>query len=172
MKKLFLFVITILLLTLNGFCQELINEAKISFELPNTYWALTNKKEINDKEVYYYKREPINDSLGRQIIPNISFVVEPIDKKIDVITFSAIKRGQVSFDVIKVLTNEDGFFKLKNAIGYKGTYTDKFGEHTVYVIHTINNKKGVQIIFDVLSELFKEMDTEFLYSMKTLQVVK
>jgi len=69
----------------------------------------------------------------------------------------------------KVFIQKDGIIDLKNAIGYKGKYSDTFGEHTVYIIHGINNSKGIQIIFDVLTNLFDKLDPEFKVTLKSLK---
>jgi len=168
MKKTFL--LTLLLVNIiTGFSQELIKEASLSFKLPNDKWELKGKQDKNGKQVYFFKRESIKDKLGRDVIPNISIIVEDVDKKLDVVTFSALKRGQVNFEVDEVFIHEKGIIDFKNAIGYKGRYTDKFGEHTIYVLHAINKKKGLQIFFDVLTGVFEELDSEFKFTLKSIK---
>lgn len=168
MKKL----IILLTLTLNIFFgngQELIEEAKISIKLPNDSWELKNKVDQNGIQVYFFKREPIIDSIGREVIPNISIIVEDVNNNLDVVTYSALKRSQVKFKVIEVFIHEDELIDFKNAVGYKGKYNDQFGEHTVYIVHAINNNKGLQIIFDVLTGLFDNLDSEFKITLKSIK---
>jgi hypothetical protein len=171
MKKYFI-VLYLLSISIIGNGQELIESAKISLELPNNKWELKDKVERNGREIYYFKRDPIKKSDGVNVIPNISIIVEDLKETIDVVTYSAIKRGQVHFDVIKTFIHEDGVITFKNAIGYKGKYNDVHGEHTVYVIHGINNNKGIQIIFDVLTELFDHLDPEFKVTLKSIMAIK
>jgi hypothetical protein len=164
-----------LIFTLNIFTlfgQEFIEEAKISLNLPNEKWELKDKVDQNGMQIYFFKREPIVDSIGREVIPNISVIVEGVNKNLDVVTYSAMKRSKVNFDVIDVFIRDDGVIDFKNAIGYKGKYVDQFGEHTVYVIHAINNGKGLQIFFDVLTELFNELDNEFKLTLKSIKKEK
>ena len=168
MKKTFLLIL-LLVNIITGFSQELIKEAKLSLDLPNDKWELKGKQDKNGMQVYFFKRESIKDKLGRDVIPNISVVVEDVNKKLDVVTYSALKRGQVNFEVDKVFIHDKGLFDFKNAIGYKGRYKDQFGEHTVYVLHAINNKKGLQIFFDVLTGLFEDLDAEFKYTLKSIK---
>ena len=146
-----------------------IKEADLSFKLPNEKWELKDSQKANGKVVYFYKREPIIDSKNRSIIPNISFIIEDVDKSTDVVLYSAQKRLSAPFDVKEVFTYEDSLINYKNAIGYKGIYSDKNGiEHTVFVIHLINEDKGVQIFFDITTELFSEYEDEFITTMQSI----
>jgi hypothetical protein len=171
MKKLVFSLILVLnILTLSG--QEYIEEAKISLNLPNEKWELKDKVNQNGMQIYFFKREPVVDSIGREVIPNISVIVEDVDKNLDVVTYSAMKRSKVNFEVLDVFTQDEGLIDIKNAIGYKGKYVDQYGDHTVYVVHIINNKKGLQIFFDVLTGLFNELDNEFKLTLKSIKKVK
>jgi hypothetical protein len=169
--KLNLTLIAILFVINTGitFGQEEIKEASISLELPNNSWNLINKMDQNGMQIYFYKRNPIIDKNGNSIIPNISIIVEDVNKDLDVVTYSAFKRGQVNFEVIEMFIHEDEKIDFENAVGYKGKYNDQFGEHTVYIVHAINNQKGVQIIFDVLTDLFSELDPEFKKTLKSIK---
>lgn len=164
-----LFVIIFLVNIITAFGQELIKEANVSIQLPNNKWELKDKQERNGMFIYSFKREALKDTLGRDIIPNISVIVEDINKNLDVVTYSIMKRSQVSFQVDDMFIHEDGILDFKNAIGFKGRYTDRFGEHTVYVIHAINKKKGLQIFCDVLTGLFDQLDPEFKIALKSLK---
>jgi hypothetical protein len=159
----------IFLLTFSLYSQEIITSAKLTINLPNDKWSLNNKTDQNGTQVYIFKREPIIDSIGRQIIPNIAVIVEDIDPNLDVVTYSAFKRSKTPFNVLKVFIHGDGYIDFKNAIGYKGTYTDRIGDHTIYMVYLINNKKGIQMIFDVLTCIFKETDPEFLSTLKSIK---
>ena len=166
-------VLTLLTFTAFGlFTDELtqeLKEAKIKIDLPNDSWFLANKQEINGLTIYYFKRKPIEDSEGRQIIPNISVIIEDVDKNMDAITYSALKRSKVSFEVSEVFTHENGKINYENAIGYKGKYVDKGLDHTVYVIHGINGKKGLQFICDVTTNILDKVDGEFLTTLKSIR---
>ena len=55
-----------------------IKEAGLKIDLPNDQWFLANKIDKTDLDVYMYKRKPIEDQEGRQIIPNIAVFVEDV----------------------------------------------------------------------------------------------
>lgn len=168
MKKTFISIILLLNITII-FGQEIIKEAEVSLQLPNDKWELKDKVEQNGMQIYFFKREPIIDSIGRSVVPNISVIVEKVNKKLDVVTYSMLKRSQVNFEVLDTFIYEDGLIDFENAIGYKGKYIDQIGEHTVYVVHAINNKRGLQIFFDVLTELFDSLDDEFKVTLKSIK---
>src|SRR6478609_4488787 len=157
MIKMKILVLTLLTFTAFGlFTDELtqeLREAKIKIDLPNDSWFLANKQEINGLTIYYFKRKPIED----------------IDKNMDAITYSALKRSKVSFEVSEVFTHENGKINYENAIGYKGKYVDKGLNHTVYVIHGINGKKGLQFICDVTTNILDKVDGEFLTTLKSIR---
>jgi len=164
------FILSILLtVTFASFCQEKIIEANLSLTLPNESWVLLKKQDVNNLTVYFYKRESIPDSLGRTVIPTISVVIEGVSKDVDVITYSMMKRSKMQFNVDKVFTNQEGSLDLKTAIGYKGTYSDKFGEHLLYIVHAVNNEKGIQIIMDALSLISSKIEPEFKVALKSLK---
>ena len=155
---------------LTGDLTQELKEAKIKIDLPNDSWYLASRQEVKEMVVYNFKRTPIEDNDGRQIIPNISVIIENVDEDIDAVTYSALKRSKVNFKVSEVYTHEGGRIGLQNAIGYKGTYTDKGGlDHTVYIVHGINNKKGIQLICDTTTDILDKMESEFLMTLESIR---
>lgn len=173
MKKV-IFIIPLLIVFMSqlyGQTQK-IKEASILFDLPNKEWELKSTQSNNGTTAYFYKRTPIVDSANRSVIPNIAVIVESIPVSTNLIAYSAQKRVLVPFDVKDVFTYEKENTKInyENAIGYEGVYKDKSGlDHTVYVLHLINGKKGIQMIFDITSELFEKYKSEFLETIKSIR---
>lgn len=169
-------LVTIVFLTLTTFglstselTQEL-KEAKIKIDLPNDSWFLADKQENKAMTVYYFKRQPIEDDDGRKIIPNIAVIIEDVDKDLDAVTYSTLKRSKVNFEVLKVFTHEGGQIGFQNAVGYKGKYVDQGGlDHTIYIIHGINEKKGIQFICDVTTNILDKVESEFLVTLKSIR---
>ncbi len=141
-----------------------IKEASIQFELPSSVWKFNGTENNNKTTAHYYKRAPIIDSMNREVFASFAFVTEPVGRKMDLVSYSLAKRMAVPFDVIEVFTFNDkpDLLNYKYAIGYKGTYTDKIGiSHTVYIVHLINNKTGVQLICDITTELLPRCENDF-----------
>ena len=147
-----------------------LKEGKIKIDLPNESWFLADKQEDNGMTIYFFKREPIEDPEGRQIIPNIAVIIEDVEKDTDAVAYSALKRSRVNFEVSEVFTHEKGPIRFQNAVGYKGKYVDKGGlDHTIYVVHGINGNKGLQVICDATTNIFDKMEDEFLIALKSVR---
>lgn len=89
-----------------------IKEADILIKLPNNQWLLDQKIDRNGFTAYIFNRTVIIDSLGNNISPSISIVIESIDKNIDLVNFSVIKRTKRPFEVEKVFNYENRTYKL------------------------------------------------------------
>ncbi len=137
-------------------------ENKLVFEIPNEEW-FRNKLVDNGKFIWHsFQRNPIENKNGIKIFPNISFIIEDIGDLSDVIIYSMQKRQSRPFDVDSVYSHDSSNLRLKNAVGYLGkTKYEDGSKHTVLVVHAIVDKKGVQIVMDMTSDLFEEYGNEF-----------
>ncbi len=145
-------------------------EAGISIDLPNSKWHEVVRKEANGVIVYLFKRDVVTDSSNRQIIPNIGVIIENVPDQTDVITYSLEKRTQTPFDVLETFIHGDRRLNYKNAVAYKGTYTDADSLlHTIYVVHAINKNKGMQIVLDTTAQTFAEIEEEFISVLRSLR---
>jgi hypothetical protein len=172
-KVLFRIIAMLFIFSLHGelYAQDsvyMFREANIKLNIPNSHWHLQPKQVKNRYTIYVFKRDPILDSSNRNIIPNAAVVIENIDPKTDIVTYSVNKRANGAFSVKEMFTHEDGTINYLNAVAYKGTYTDQ-ANHTVYVVHAINGDKGIQIILDTTTETFATIDAEFLQILKSIR---
>ncbi len=143
---------------------QTIKEADIRYKLPNDKWHLTSSSTDNFPHVYTYKRTALTDSSGREVIPNIAFIIENVPDTADIVDYSGYKREKLSFEAIDVFSylSEPKLLKHQYAIGFKGTYTDsKKLKHTIYYVIYIHKGKAVQVVCDVTSELFPKCKGEF-----------
>lgn len=162
--------ITCLAFKADNLTQE-ITEAKFKFDLPNDKWSLWVNESYKKVVLYSYKREAIFDSANNlDIIPNISIVIEDLDRDLDLGTYTVTKRAEVNFEVIDIYTYSKGNIGIENAIGYKCKYigSNKM-EHTIYVVHGVNKRKGFQIICDGTSSVHDIVESEFLATLKSVR---
>ena len=108
MKKITQLIILSFLIHIGAQAQEVIEEAKLQFELPNDHWNFIERQTHESTIVYTYKRDFILDSAGRKIDPQITFLIEPVDSTLDVVSYSMYKRTKVSFEVVSMFSHEDG----------------------------------------------------------------
>ncbi|GAB3289346.1 hypothetical protein [Hymenobacter tenuis] len=170
MKIFFLGIL--LLIATSGFAQIDIPEAGITFILPNKNWKLINKEIVNDRVVYHYKRLPIKNADGIDVIPNIAVIVESVGFDIPIGQFSNVLLEDNMFNIDSVYARENKLISFKNAVAYKGSYEDRQGLHTVYVVHAMNGGNGIQILFDVTADLFKIIGPEFRKTLKSIMLTK
>lgn len=146
------------------FSQQIIIEAGIRFSLNDSLWKRNTSQNDNTKDatVYRYKRSPIETRDGKQVIPNITVVVEKVPDSTNIMVFATTKRIKTPFDIDEVFTSERGLLKYENSIGYRGGYTDRNGiRHSIIIIYLINKNKGVQVVMDITRELYDEYRGEF-----------
>lgn len=148
-------------------------ENKLVFEIPNQEW-FRNKLVDNKRFIWHsFKRNPIKNKNGTNIFPNISFLVEEIGDLTDVIIFSMQKRQSMPFDVDSVYSHDGSNLRLKNAVGYLGKSHYEDGSiHTVLIVHAIVDKKGVQIVMDMTSDLFEKYGNEFWSSLNGIYEIE
>lgn len=149
----------------------IIEEAKIKFALPNTYWSFKEKVNNDSFTVYTYIRDYIVDSAGRKIDSQISIILEPITVDISPIEYSIQKRIELPFDVVNVFSHEDGSMQFEYGVGFQGKYEDRGIEHRIYIVHGIHNNMGIVLIMDTTEELSDIVAPEFLKTLKTLAIV-
>ena len=150
--------------------QEFIEEAELQFELPNDHWKFVERQTHENTTVYTYKRDFILDSAGRKIDPQISFLIEPVDSTLDVVSYSFYKRTKVQFDVVSMFSHEDGTMKFKYGVGYQGKYIDRGLEHRIYLVHGIYNNMGITLIMDTTEEIADIVAPEFLKCLATFDI--
>ncbi len=152
-----------------------IKEAKMFIQMPNSDWKLNNKGEGNLTS-YIFKRNPITDSAGREIVPAIMIFVEDASKyNQDVTSYSIAKRLQFQgkgIKVDKILIHEDKDYPLsyKNSYLTMCSYADNGLEHILYMIHIINkDNKGIQIYMDMTKSLAYKYSSEFWTTMRSIK---
>jgi len=151
-----------------------VSEMKMTFSLPNQEWKLLSKKVMKNKHIVYrYERNPI---AGKSVksIPAVSIIVEPRPAEQTITTYSTARLStimkQKNFKEQKTFTNSDGMLKLPYAIGYKCFYDDATGvNHTLYVIHSLKDGKGMQIWLDITTEAFPLYEEEITSMIRSFQ---
>ncbi len=152
-----------------------IKEASVEIQMPNEEWNLASKKE-GELTAYVFKRNPILNADGVEIIPAIMIYAEDgADYDQDVVTFSVNKRLQFQgrgVIVDKVMTHEDKDYPIvyKNSLIAFCSYNDGTYDHILYMIHLLTkNNRAVQIYMDMTKDLAAEYSKEFWTAMKSIK---
>ncbi len=172
MKKLIAVVCVILYLACVVQAQESLTAhgSTVMYARPNAAdWQLVHNGIDARSKAYLlmFKRNPIKDAQGRPIEPVIAIICESIPGSVDVIRYSIAKRGQVPFDVKRMMTPQDGSFTHRNSVGYEGEYQRGSVVHKVLVAHMRHGEAGLQVICDSTDGVYDKVEEDmrsFLHS--------
>lgn len=152
-----------------------IEEANMFLKLPNSEWKLTEKIEGTTTQ-YYFKRNPVIDKNGLEIIPAIMVFVEDASKyEQDATLYSAWKRKPfmeqgVKIDEILIHENENYPLPYKNAYFNKCSYTSEGFDHVFYMIHILNkDDKGIQVYLDMTKDIAEDYESEFWTTIQSIK---
>jgi hypothetical protein len=164
----------------NAVCQQdgyKIPEANITLDLPNQNWHLTDHSGISMVR-YTFKRDPITDSSGNDIIPAIMVVVE--DAKAydgDIIAFAVEKRAPFSKLGVHV---DSSYFPVdkgypvpcKNSLMFECSYESGNMPHILIMIYLITRtNKAVAVYLDITRNLEAEFGQEFWKTIRSLREI-
>jgi hypothetical protein len=122
---------------------------------------------------YIFKREEIEDTDGRQIIPAVMLYIQDASNYDDLILFSSQKKAAFVSNGVKVeeiLTHESKDYPLrhKNSLFYKCTYNNGL-DHVLYMIHIMTeDKKGIQLLLDMTKSIAAECEDEFISILESI----
>jgi hypothetical protein len=165
MKKLIASVFLVLCLAFDVYAQESITThgSTVTYARPDpANWKLVHNG-IDERSKAYllaFQRNPIKDAEGRPIEPVIALICESVPESLDVIRYSIAKRGQVPFDVKRVISAQDGSFTHRNSVGYEGEYKKGSVVHKVLVAHMRHGKAGLQVICDSTDGVYDKVEED------------
>ncbi|GET31565.1 hypothetical protein PbJCM13498_04280 [Prolixibacter bellariivorans] len=156
-------------------------EAGLHIKLPNSYWSLIDKA-TGVRTRYFFRREPVIDSLGRAITPSIMIYIEDASQyKQDVTQFSIdkqtpIKEQKVETEKMLTQKNDPNYpLSIKNSYIFKCHYTDGTSarlEHVLYMVYIITREdKGIQIYMDMTKDIAFGYEQEFINTIKSLKEI-
>ncbi len=146
------------------------------FVLPNNQWKLAVYDSV--KNGYVFKRTPITDSAGRQIIPAISIYSQDATAYKQNVTLFSIKKMKPFLQAgVKDLTfliqeNKDYPLTFKNAIFVKGNYSENNVEHIIFMIYIIDKfDTGIQVYLDMTKSISAKYESEFWTTIRSLKEI-
>jgi hypothetical protein len=161
----------------NNYCDaqiDTIKAANLTFKLPNNNWKLKEVQTKNRQTLYNYERTPIIDNAGRMVTPIITFSVENVPEDFNLAKFTKQKEAECPYKIIAIFDykSDTPIIKYNDAIGWECIYTEKNIQHNLYFIHLKNKNKGVQIVMDMTSDLFKNYKKEFTDALLSIKGIK
>lgn len=146
----------------------------LSFSLPDS-WDIDNKLHLSSvdfgRETYIFYRNNVVDINSRNVSPKITIIFETLPGKVDIKTYSeeTLAKWQGDFLLnIKIVDPGSLGLDLSRTLAYETQFMFEDTEYTQYIIHAIYQTMGVEIIMESKSEMFVDIESEFLYFLKNL----
>jgi hypothetical protein len=155
--------------------QHVIAEAGIQFTLNDTFWmqVTSNKDKTPTSTIYRFKRQALQTPEGKQVVPVISVIVEPVADSIDIMLYSSLKRVKTPLDIEEVINPGKDPLTFPNAIAFRGGFTDPAGtRHKTTLIYLIHKNKGMQMVMDIDQQLWDVFQEEFYGVIRSIEVVE
>jgi hypothetical protein len=147
-------------------------EAGLSVSLPATWDSNPQVRQRPGHTMYQFRRSPIIDSSGRNIIPNFAVMIDNVPDSQDLVEYSIAKRMKLPMKVLQVIAPDKNEFGYVEGIGYLASYDDPPGlTHKIYVVHAIIKGKGIQVIIDGTDSVFDDLDSEYKSILKSFKLL-
>ena len=142
----------------------------VNVSFPEGKWYLADKYKEGARLNFLFSRVSFTDFQEGENLPSCLITLERIGNELDLLAYSADRRRHLSIDLKQVLTKEKNVFSLPNTMGYVGDSSDeKNKERVVYLIHSIQNGIGMEMILDCKKENYEDLKGEFSYILKSLK---
>jgi len=151
--------------------------ANLYIRLPNNHWHLTPASKENPIQ-YIFKRDPIKDRQGRDIVPAIMVWFDAVNKKIYHGDLDIYKEQKITglmnsgyhIDLTLPSWYKDYPLTFKKGVFHKGTYSQDGITHILYVMFFINKSNiGFQVAMDMTKDIAPKYEQEFWTTIRSLR---
>jgi len=150
--------------------------AHVYMQLPNDEWYLFNKGEAKKKNFYVFKRQPVKDPGGREIIPAIIVAITNaknyqgnIDQFAKDRSGYYVKSG-AKIDQQLIGGEKDCPLKYKNARLLKASYTQNGMGHIMYLVYALTDDGvGIQMGMDMTTNISAQYEKEFIKAIASIK---
>jgi hypothetical protein len=153
-------------------------EAKIAFSLPDTWEAkgsssnrVTPKMDSSDPLYVAWKRTAIVDKGGNPVSAGLNITVFNVPPDANVVLASSSLMRRRGWPFKEFLTSEKDGLTLPNSLGYLTEFLAPNGVALkVFVVHSINNGKFVEVTLSATEDIFLQVEPEFRAMLKSLRL--
>jgi len=126
-----------------------IDGPNINISFPDGKWYLSERYKEDGRLNFIFSRLSFTDSQNVEDVPSCLITLEAVNRDIQLIDYSSQRRRRLSIDVQRVIPAERNWFTLDQTIGYiGGSGNDNEEERIIYLVHSIQNNVGVEMILD------------------------
>jgi hypothetical protein len=153
-------------------------EAAIAFSLPDTWGAkgsssnrVTPKMDSSDPLYVAWKRTAIVDKGGYPVSAGLNITVFNVPPDANVVLASSTLMRRRGWPFKEFLTSEKDGLTLPNSLGYLTEFSAPNGVVLkVFVVHSINNGKFVEVTLSATDDIFSQVAPEFRAVLKSLRL--
>jgi len=156
-----------------------LTEAEIAFSLPEEWDTkgvfpprTTSKMDSSNPLFVIWKRNTIADNIGKPVTPGINIAVFKVPPNADVVLASSALMHQRKWPFKAFLTSTKDGLVLPNSMGYLTEFSPYDGLIIkMFVIHSINNGKFIEITLSATDEIFPQIEQEFRAILKSFRLI-
>lgn len=177
------FALVLLFLSLASLSAEAateiqMKEAEIAFSLPDTWETngisnnrVAPKMDSSDPLYVAWKRTAIADKDGTPVTAGLNVTVFNVPSEANVVLISNALMHRRGWPFKEFLTTERDGLKFPNALGYLTEFSAPNGVAIkLFVVHSINNGKFVELTLSATAEIFSQVAPEFRGILKSLRL--
>jgi hypothetical protein len=139
-----------------------LDSAYVEISLPRAWQKKPETYEKPGSAMYHFRRQAVYDDAARHIIPNLAVFSETVPRGVDLIQYSVTKRTQAAYRDLSSVKLAWATPGNPGVLCYLAQYDDPSGiAHKVYLVHSLVNGKGIQIIIDGTESVFDMLDPEY-----------
>jgi hypothetical protein len=153
-------------------------EGEIAFSLPDTWETkgsssnrVAPKMDSSDPLYVAWKRTAIVDKGGNSVSAGLNITVFNVPPDSNVVLASSTLMRRRGWPFKEFLTSEKDGLTLPNSLGYLTEFSAPNGVALkVFVVHSINNGKFVEVTLSATDDIFSQVAPEFRAVLKSLRL--
>lgn len=142
----------------------------VHVNFPEGKWYLSDRYKVDGSMNFLFNRVGLVELQELEDLPSCLITLDRVGNEVEILEYSGDRRRRLSIDVNRVISKEKKMFTLPNTIGYIGSSThDEGKEQMVYLVHSLQNNIGMEMIIDCKKENYEALKEEFKYILKSLR---
>ena len=160
--------------------EVIFKEAEITFSLPDTWDAkgvspnrATPKMDSSDPLFVAWKRTAIVGKGGNPVSASLNITVFNAQPDANVVLTSSTLMRRRGWPFKAFLTSDNDGLMLPNSLGYLTEFSPRDGLlMKVFVIHSINNGKFVEVTLSATDDIFPQVEPELRAVLRSIHIAK
>lgn len=141
----------------------------VNVSFPKGKWYLADRFKEDACLNFLFARIGLKDFEETEEFPSCLIRLDRVENELSLNDYSFDRKRDLTIKIERVITKEMAIFSLPNTMAYIGTLNEKDENRSVYVLHTIQNGIGMELILDCEKKNYEALKNEFLFVLKSLK---